>query len=64
LPDHRNITDIRTERVRSAIRIRFAILLCIIKNGKRIDCGYPGEITKSRNFSGWQKKDAKSENDR
>jgi hypothetical protein len=46
------------------VKVRFAILLCIIKNGKRIDCGYPGEITKSRNFSGWQKKDAKSENDR
>jgi hypothetical protein len=29
-----------------------------------IGFGYPGEITKSRNFSGWQKKDAKSENDR
>jgi hypothetical protein len=29
-----------------------------------IGFGYPGEIIKIRNFSGWQKKDAKSENDR
>jgi hypothetical protein len=32
--------------------------------GQILDAGYPGEISKSRNFSGWQKKDAKSENDR
>jgi hypothetical protein len=29
-----------------------------------MDFGYAGAISKSRNFSGWQKKYTKSENDR
>jgi hypothetical protein len=29
-----------------------------------MDSGYPDEISKIRNFSGWQKKYTKSENDR
>jgi hypothetical protein len=29
-----------------------------------LDVGYPSEISKIRNFSGWQKKYTKSENDR
>ena len=33
-------------------------------SGSSLDSGYAGEISKSRNFSGWQKKYKKSENDR
>jgi hypothetical protein len=39
LPVNGNITDIRTERVRSAIPIRLLILLCNLKIGKGLDVG-------------------------
>ena len=49
LPDNGNITDIRTERVRSET-IRFVILLCNIINGKRIDVGYDDVIEIGQNL--------------
>jgi hypothetical protein len=33
-----------------------------MKNSFVMDFGYAGTISKSRNFSGWQKKHTKSEN--
>jgi hypothetical protein len=44
LPDNGNTTDILTERIRSAIPIRFAIWLCNLINGKRMDSGYESQI--------------------
>jgi len=44
LPDNGNITDIRTERARSAIPIGFSILLSNLKIGIGLDVGYEDKI--------------------
>ena len=48
-------------------KLLFADCIFVRRNshfGATVDSGYPDEILKSRNFSGWQKKCTKSENDR